>query len=101
MTLSYVALPPVLLQRVEADGDWNLFCPNEAPGLSDTHSDEFKVIAANNPDLLYSRDCTSAPRTLLSFNRYCRAKQRSVKAILHKQSRILAQGTVLRVFREK
>ena len=32
-----------VLQRVEADGDWNLFCPNEAPGLSDTHSDEFKV----------------------------------------------------------
>lgn len=31
------------LQRVEADGDWNLFCPNEAPGLSDTHSDAFKV----------------------------------------------------------
>lgn len=30
-------------QRVEANGDWNLFCPNEAPGLADTHSDEFKV----------------------------------------------------------
>lgn len=30
-------------QRVESDGDWNLFCPNEAPGLSDTHSEEFKV----------------------------------------------------------
>lgn len=31
------------VQRVEADENWNLFCPNEAPGLSDKHSDEFKV----------------------------------------------------------
>lgn len=31
------------MQRVEEDGDWSLFCPNEAPGLSDTHSEEFKV----------------------------------------------------------
>ncbi|CAM9208820.1 unnamed protein product [Sphacelaria rigidula] len=35
-------IPDLFMQRVETDGDWNLFCPNEAPGLSDTHSDEFK-----------------------------------------------------------
>ncbi|CAN0491419.1 unnamed protein product, partial [Laminaria digitata] len=37
-------IPDLFMQRVEADGDWNLFCPNEAPGLSDTHSEEFKEL---------------------------------------------------------
>eukprot|EP00752_Nemacystus_decipiens_P014792 g13169.t1 len=37
-------IPDLFMQRVEADGDWNLFCPNEAPGLSETHSDEFKEL---------------------------------------------------------
>ncbi|CAM9947053.1 unnamed protein product [Pylaiella littoralis] len=37
-------IPDLFMQRVEADGDWNLFCPNEAPGLSDTHSDAFKEL---------------------------------------------------------
>ncbi|CAN0074616.1 unnamed protein product [Ascophyllum nodosum] len=37
-------IPDLFMQRVEADGNWNLFCPNEAPGLSDTHSDKFKEL---------------------------------------------------------
>jgi ribonucleoside-diphosphate reductase alpha chain len=32
------------MERVEADGDWSLFCPNEAPGLSDVWGDEFKTL---------------------------------------------------------
>jgi ribonucleoside-diphosphate reductase alpha chain len=31
----------LFMQRVEANEDWSLFCPHEAPGLADCHSDEF------------------------------------------------------------
>ena len=36
-------LPPSM-KRVEANGDWSLFCPNEAPGLSEVHSAEFEAL---------------------------------------------------------
>lgn len=32
------------MQRVEANEDWSLFCPNEAPGLHEVHSDEFVAL---------------------------------------------------------
>lgn len=32
------------LQRVEAEGEWSLFCPNEAPGLADVWGDEFAAL---------------------------------------------------------
>ena len=32
------------MQRVEADGDWSLFCPDEAPGLADVYGDEFNEL---------------------------------------------------------
>ena len=31
------------VQRVEADGKWSLFCPNEAPGLAESWGAEFTV----------------------------------------------------------
>lgn len=31
------------MQRVEAEGTWSLFCPNEAPGLADVWGPEFEV----------------------------------------------------------
>lgn len=31
----------LFMHRVESDGQWSLFCPNEAPGLADCHGDEF------------------------------------------------------------
>ena len=34
-------VPDLFMKRVEEDGDWTLFCPNEAPGLSDVCGDEF------------------------------------------------------------
>ena len=37
-------IPDLFMERVEADGDWSLFCPNEAPGLSDVWGDEFKTL---------------------------------------------------------
>lgn len=30
-----------VVQRVEANEDWSLFCPNEAPGLAEVWGDEF------------------------------------------------------------
>ncbi len=34
-------VPDLFMKRVEEGGNWSLFCPNEAPGLSDCHSGEF------------------------------------------------------------
>lgn len=34
-------IPDLFMERVMEDGDWSLFCPNEAPGLADCHSEEF------------------------------------------------------------
>jgi ribonucleoside-diphosphate reductase alpha chain len=34
-------MPDLFMQRVEADGSWSLFCPNEAPGLADCWGEEF------------------------------------------------------------
>ena len=40
-------IPDLFMRRVEDDGVWTLFCPNEAPGLADVYGDEF--------DALYTR----------------------------------------------
>ena len=32
------------MKRVEADEDWPLFCPAEAPGLAEVHSEEFEIL---------------------------------------------------------
>ena len=32
------------MERVEADAEWSLFCPDEAPGLADVYGDEFKAL---------------------------------------------------------
>jgi ribonucleoside-diphosphate reductase alpha chain len=37
-------IPDLFMQRVEEDGQWSLFCPNEAPGLADVHSAEFNAL---------------------------------------------------------
>jgi ribonucleoside-diphosphate reductase alpha chain len=37
-------IPDLFMERVEADGEWSLFCPDEAPGLSDVWGDEFKAL---------------------------------------------------------
>ena len=35
-------IPDLFMRRVESDGVWSLFCPNEAPGLADCHGGEFE-----------------------------------------------------------
>nr|GAT44768.1 predicted protein [Mycena chlorophos] len=37
-------VPDLFMKRVEAGGDWSLFCPNEAPGLHEVHSEEFEAL---------------------------------------------------------
>ncbi|KAJ2913368.1 hypothetical protein MD484_g7041, partial [Candolleomyces efflorescens] len=37
-------IPDLFMKRVEDDGDWSLFCPNEAPGLHEVHSAEFEEL---------------------------------------------------------
>ena len=37
-------IPDLFMKRVEADGEWSLFCPNEAPGLSDCWGEEFEAL---------------------------------------------------------
>lgn len=34
----------LFMKRVEENGSWSLFCPNEAPGLSDVWGDEFEKL---------------------------------------------------------
>jgi ribonucleoside-diphosphate reductase alpha chain len=34
----------LFMKRVEADGEWSLFCPNEAPGLQDCFGEEFEAL---------------------------------------------------------
>ena len=35
--------PDLFMERVEQNGDWSFFCPNECPGLQDLYGDEFKA----------------------------------------------------------
>ena len=37
-------VPDLFMQRVEAGGDWSLFCPHEAPGLSDAWGADFEKL---------------------------------------------------------
>ena len=34
----------LFMKRVEADGNWSLFCPHEAPGLADCFGEEFEAL---------------------------------------------------------
>lgn len=37
-------IPDLFMKRVEEDGVWTLFCPNEAPGLADVYGEEFEAL---------------------------------------------------------
>lgn len=36
-------IPDLFMKRVEENGEWSLFCPNECPGLYDKYGDEFEA----------------------------------------------------------
>jgi ribonucleoside-diphosphate reductase alpha chain len=37
-------IPDLFMKRVEEEGSWSLFCPNEAPGLADCYGEEFETL---------------------------------------------------------
>ena len=37
-------IPDLFMKRVEADEEWSLFCPNEAPGLAECYGAEFEAL---------------------------------------------------------
>ena len=37
-------IPDLFMKRVEEEGKWSLFCPNECPGLSDSYGEEFEKL---------------------------------------------------------
>jgi len=37
-------IPDLFMKRVEAGGDWSLFCPHEAPGLAECWGEEFEKL---------------------------------------------------------
>jgi ribonucleoside-diphosphate reductase alpha subunit len=37
-------IPDLFMERVQANGDWTLMCPNECPGLNECYGDEFKAL---------------------------------------------------------
>lgn len=37
-------IPDLFMKRVEEDGMWTLFCPNEAPGLADCWGEKFEAL---------------------------------------------------------
>ena len=37
-------IPDLFMKRVEDNGEWTLMCPNECPGLSDVHGEEFEKL---------------------------------------------------------
>lgn len=37
-------IPDLFMKRVEQNGQWTLFSPNEAPGLADVYGDEFEAL---------------------------------------------------------
>eukprot|EP00741_Cyanophora_paradoxa_P003881 tig00000733_g3775.t1 len=39
-------IPDLFMRRVEADSEWSLFCPSEAPGLDDVHGEAFDALYA-------------------------------------------------------
>jgi ribonucleoside-diphosphate reductase alpha subunit len=37
-------IPDLFMKRVEANGEWSLFCPDEAPGLADVWGEAFEIL---------------------------------------------------------
>jgi ribonucleoside-diphosphate reductase alpha chain len=37
-------IPDLFMKRVKADGDWSIFCPNEAPGLDESYGEAFEKL---------------------------------------------------------
>lgn len=52
-------IPDLFMKRVESNGQWSLFCPNEAPGLSECWGEAFEALYEN-----YEREGTRARKVM-------------------------------------
>jgi len=43
-------MPDLFMKRVKEEGEWSLFCPNEAPGLADCYGMEFELLYSKYED---------------------------------------------------
>lgn len=55
-------IPDLFMERVMANGDWSLFCPNEAPGLADCYGDEFVALYTKYEEEGLARKTVSAQK---------------------------------------
>lgn len=53
-------VPDLFMKRVEEDGKWSLFCPNEASDLADVYGDEFEEIYVKYEKEGRARQCIDA-----------------------------------------
>lgn len=53
------------MQRVQQNGEWSLFCPNEAPGLADCWGEEFDQLYTQ-----YEREVNSSRYGLFALSFY-------------------------------
>jgi len=51
------------MRRVQENGTWSLFCPNEAPGLADCWGEEFEKLYTK-----YEIEVTSFTSILICIN---------------------------------
>jgi len=76
-------IPDLFMRRVESDGQWSLFCPNEAKGLFEVYGDEFNAMYTQ-----YEQQC--------KFKRQIRARELWT-AILQSQ---IETGTPYMVYKD-
>ena len=53
----------LFMERVQSNGQWSLFCPNEAPGLADCWGEEFEKLYTQ-----YEREVSFGLCMLTCFN---------------------------------
>ena len=58
-------IPDLFMQRVEDNGEWSLFCPNEAPGLADCWGEEFETLYKRYESEGRARKSVKSARTMV------------------------------------
>ncbi|KAK2384787.1 ribonucleoside-diphosphate reductase large subunit [Trifolium repens] len=59
-------VPDLFMDRVQSNGVWSLFCPNEAPGLADCWGEEFvKLYTQYEKQVRKSEEDCSSPESLV------------------------------------
>lgn len=64
-------LPDLFMRRVEGDQKWSLFCPEDAPGLTDVAGGEFDVLYESYEAERLESNRVSARSLLLDILRIC------------------------------